>query len=35
MHEVAGVPSWVALAYLIGVGVARLLFGREKKDSYL
>ena len=25
----------LVIAYLIGVGIAWLLFGREKKDSYL
>ncbi len=25
----------LAAAYLLGVGLAWLLFGREKKDSYL
>ena len=35
MPLVAETLGLLALAYLIGVGVARLLFGREKKDSYL
>ena len=25
----------LVLAYLVGVGIAWLLFGRQKKDSYL